>query len=99
MTNQEVINESATLRGSYKFREAIDLVSKELSNICSDLQSNAYIEMFHAAKEAGFKDEALKYAEIILKLEPGFPTASAYIAQYGSAPNPSIKQDWLKPGP
>ena len=86
MKNQEIIHLSVALRGKYKFREAIDLVTKELPNICSDLQSNAYIEMFHAAKEAGFNDEALKYAEIILKLEPGFPTASAYVAQYGSAP-------------
>jgi hypothetical protein len=43
---------------------------------------NAYHEMFLAAKEAGFKDEALQYAKKVLEQEPDFPTAKSFVQQH-----------------
>ena len=83
MTSQETIWHSAALRGERQFREAIDLIKSTLSSFDKDLLMNAYREMFLAAKEAGFTEEALDYAKQLLILEPDLPSAKAYVAQYG----------------
>ena len=82
MTSEEIIHQSAALRGQGQFRESIDLVKGQLSQFDTDLIFNAYHEMFLAAKEARFREEALGYAKKLLEIEPDLPSAQTYIAEY-----------------
>lgn len=88
MDSKQVIRDSAALRGQRKFREAIDLVSGQLSGFDPDLLMNAYHEMFLAAQEAGWTDEALRYACKVLEEQPGLPSAKAFVDQHGGCPTP-----------
>lgn len=82
MTSKEAVLKSAELRGKHKFREAIDTIKSNLSVFDPDIILNAYLEMFLAAKEAGFTEEACEYAKKVLQEDPDVPSAKQYVASH-----------------
>ncbi|MFM0235981.1 hypothetical protein [Paraburkholderia sediminicola] len=65
MTGNEIIQESAALRGQGKYQEAINLIEANLPNIEGDVRLNAQLEAFRAAVEAGNAETAHEYATTI----------------------------------
>src|SRR5438067_9219916 len=74
MTENEIIQESAALRGQGKYQEAIDLIEANLPNIEGDVRLNAQLEAFRAAVEAGNAQTAHEYATTIAAEESGRPS-------------------------
>ncbi|MEG3906272.1 MULTISPECIES: hypothetical protein [unclassified Microcoleus] len=83
MSGSDVIKISAALRGEGKFREAIDTVKAQLGTISEDARLNANLEIFYAAKEAGFTDEACEYAKKVLADDPDVPSPKEFLASRG----------------
>ncbi|MCC5069599.1 hypothetical protein LLE67_17460 [Xanthomonas campestris] len=81
MDQQKTIMLSAALRRQGKFRNAIDAVSAALASFDSTYLALAYRELFLAAAEGGFDPQARQYAEIVLLLEPGLPSALKYLGR------------------
>jgi hypothetical protein len=74
MTENELIQESAALRGQGKYQEAIDLIEANLPNIEGDIRLNAQLEAFRAAVEAGNAETAHEYATTIAAEESERPS-------------------------
>ncbi|MGF6903757.1 hypothetical protein [Paraburkholderia sp. GAS348] len=70
MKGNEIIQESAALRGQGKFQEAMDLIEANLPDIDADIRLNAQLEAFRAAVEAGNVEAAREYATTIAAEEP-----------------------------
>jgi hypothetical protein len=82
MSTRDIIYESARLRGQRQFRAAIDLIKDNLPTINSDYILNAYLEMFMAAVEGGFMDEAHDYANKISIIDPEVPSVKKFLEIY-----------------
>ncbi|MCP2090093.1 UNVERIFIED_ORG: hypothetical protein J2Y81_006180 [Paraburkholderia sediminicola] len=83
MTENELIQESAALRGQGKYREAIDLIEVNLPNIEGDIRLNAQFEAFRAAVEAGDAETAHEYATTIAAEEPARPSIRTVVLTNG----------------
>ncbi|RDK00814.1 hypothetical protein [Paraburkholderia lacunae] len=74
MKGNEIIQESAALRGQGKYQEAIDLIEANLPDIDGDIRLNAQFEAFRAAVEAGNAETAREYATTIAAEELAPPS-------------------------
>ena len=76
---EEIIKQSALLRGQRQFDEAIRLIDSNIDAFDPSIRLNAWLEAFYAAKEKG--DEALtrKYAKEVANEEPTLPSIQGYL--------------------
>lgn len=81
MTTQgeDIIRQSAALRGQYKFDEAIDLIENNIATIDPDIRLNAWLEAFYAAKEKGDIELVKKYAKAVAQEDPEVPSIQDYL--------------------
>ncbi len=76
---ENLIHESARLRGLGKFQEAISLVKSKLSELENDFYLNAYKEIFSAYVELGDRSKASEYAQKLYLIEPEMPSIQSYL--------------------
>ena len=79
MQGENIIKQSAALRGQRKFDEAIELIESNIENIHDDIKLNAWLEAFNAAKEKGDDDLSRKYALLVATEDPNVPSIQAYL--------------------
>lgn len=79
MPSENIIQQSAVLRGQGKFDEAIDLIETNINSMEPDIKLNAYLEAFKAAKEKGDTSQAKKYALLVAKEDPDVPSIQSYL--------------------
>ena len=79
MSGENIIQQSAALRGQGKFDEAINLIETNINSIDPDIQLNAYLEAFKAAKEKGDASQTKKYALLVAKEDPNVPSIQSYL--------------------
>lgn len=84
MKGNEIIQESAALRGQGKYQEAIDLIEANLPDIEGDIRLNAQLEALRAAVEAGDAEMAHEYATTIAAGEPGRPSVLTIVLGDGT---------------
>lgn len=77
--SKEIVDNSASLRGQGKYRDAIDVVMKSPDELDEFSRIPALIQAFYAARDAGFTDEARAIAKLISHEEPDFPAIQKYI--------------------
>lgn len=77
--SKDIVNNSASLRGQTKYREAIDVVMNNLGSLDDFSRVPALVQAFYAARDAGFDVETRAIAKLIQQEEPGLPTIQAYI--------------------
>lgn len=84
MTGNEIIQESAALRGQGKYQEAIDLIEANLPGIEGDIRLSAQLEALRAAVEAGDAETAHEYATTIAAGEPIRPSVLTVVLDNGA---------------
>jgi hypothetical protein len=62
---REILLQSAALRRERKYREAIDLIEKNLNRIEDDSMLNAFKEIVRAAEDGGLSDYVKKYMPLL----------------------------------
>ena len=62
---REILFQSAALRKERRYREAIDLIEKNLNRIEDDYMINALKEIVRAAEDGGFSDYVKKYMPLL----------------------------------
>jgi tetratricopeptide (TPR) repeat protein len=71
---RELTLQSAALRGQGRYREAIKVIKDRVEEFNEMFLLAALLEMMYAADEAGFRNEAVGYAQQILDLDPNVPS-------------------------
>jgi hypothetical protein len=79
MQGEDFIKRSAALRGQKSFKDAIDLIEKNLHKIDKDIHVNAYLEIFNAAVEAKDETKAKEAAKKIAEDHPKLPSIQPYL--------------------
>lgn len=79
LLGEEIIKKSAAFRGQGKFDSAIRLIEENITSIDPDIQLNAWLEAFYAAKEKGDKVLAKTYAQKVAKEDPNVPSIQNYL--------------------
>lgn len=79
MSGENIIRQSAALRGQGKFDEAIVLIESNIDAIDDDIKLNAWLEAFYAAKEKGDQAQAKKYASLVAAEDPDVPSIQSYL--------------------
>jgi tetratricopeptide (TPR) repeat protein len=79
MSGENIVRQSAALRGESKYDEAIELIESNIEEIDDDIELIAWLEAFKAADEKGDKEQAKKYANIVAKEDPNVPSIQAYL--------------------
>lgn len=62
---REILFQSAALRKERKYRDAIDLIEKNLNRIDDEYMVNALKEIVRAAEEGGLSDYVKKYLPLL----------------------------------
>jgi hypothetical protein len=76
---ENIIKQSAALRGEYKFDEATNLIESNIGKIDDDIKLNAWLEAFYAAKEKGDQTQIKKYASFVAVEDPNVPSIQSYL--------------------
>lgn len=76
---EEIIKQSALLRGQRQFDAAIKLIENNIGNFDPSIRLNAWLEAFYAAKEKGDETLTRKYAIEVAKEEPNMPSVQGYL--------------------
>lgn len=79
MSGENIIKQSASLRGQGKFDEAIELIETNIDSIDDDIKLNAYLEAFYAAEEKGDSTQTKKYASLVANEDPDVPSIQDYL--------------------
>lgn len=79
MSGENIIRQSAALRGQGKFDEAIQLIESNIGAIGDHIKVSAWLEAFRAAKEKGDQTQAKKYASLIAAEDPDVPSIQDYL--------------------
>lgn len=76
---EDIIRQSAALRGQGKFDEAIEIVRQNMDQISQIIRFNALNEIFQAAREKGDATLAKDMAREMAKEYPDFPSIQPYL--------------------
>lgn len=79
MSGENIIKQSAALRGQGKFDEAIEIIEENIAVIDDDIMINALLEAFRAAEEKGDLELTRKYALLIAQVDPDVPSVQIYL--------------------
>ncbi|PUE20472.1 hypothetical protein B9Z38_09115 [Limnohabitans sp. MMS-10A-160] len=79
MSGENIIQQSAALRGQGKFDEAIAQIESTIDAIDDEIKLNAWLEAFYAAKEKGDQAQARKYASLVAAEDPDVPSIQSYL--------------------
>jgi SLT domain-containing protein len=79
ISGENIIKQSAALRGEGKFDEAINLIESNIGGIDGDIKLNAWLEAFYAAKEKGDQTQAKRYASLAAAEDPNVPSIQSYL--------------------
>lgn len=79
MSSENIINESAALRGLGRFDDAIELIEENIESIDTDAKVVAYLEAFKAAKEKGDLSLTKKYALLVASEDPNVPSIQDFL--------------------
>ena len=78
--SKELVMQSAALRGSGQFQEAIDLIESNLSTLDEETRLPALLNAFYAAIEAGFLIKAKELALLVAREDPNVPSIQPFLA-------------------
>lgn len=76
---QNIIRESAALRGQKEFQKAIDLVQNNFDELDDTIKLNGWLECFYAARDMNDKQAACRFAAEIAKEHPELPSIQSYL--------------------
>jgi len=79
VSGENIIKQSAALRGEGKFDEAINLIESNIGKIDDDIKLNAWLEAFYTAKEKGDQTQIKKYASLVATEDPNVPSIQSYL--------------------
>jgi len=79
LSGENIIRESAVLRGQGKFEDAITLIESNIDSIDADIKLNAWLEAFKAAKEKGDAAQTKKFALLVASEDPEIPSIQEYL--------------------
>ncbi len=79
MAGENIVRQSAVLRGQGKLIEAIKVIEDNLKLIDSDVRPVAYLAAFGAAHENGNVSLAKKYAWLVAIDDPDLPSIQNYL--------------------
>ena len=79
LSGENIIRQSAALRGQGKCDDAITLIESNIDSIDADIKLNAWLEAFYAAKEKGDSAQAKKFALLVANEDPDVPSIQTYL--------------------
>jgi hypothetical protein len=77
--SERIVHQAAALLGLRQYREAIDYVLANESDLDDDSRMPALLQAFGAAEEAGFRDDAARLARMIAVEDPKVPSIQRYL--------------------
>lgn len=79
MSDADLTQRVAALRGAGQFGEAVDLFKRNAASVSGDERRTAMIQAFHAAREGHLFGEARELAHAIAEEEPDLPAIQEYL--------------------